>query len=69
MTEPPLSILLLRDGVPVDLDPRIEDMVLALVESQSKIIQHRSGCVELHFGLGGTDAKLIGTLGKWKVKG
>lgn len=63
-----LPILVLRDGVPVALDPRVEDMVLALVESQPKIIQHRSGCVELNFGLGGVEAFLREKLGRWKVK-
>ena len=76
MSVPPLSraqvsalILVLRNGIPVDLDPRIEDMVLALLESQEKIVQHRSGCVELHYGIGGTDAKITGALGRFKAKG
>ena len=76
MSVPPLSrtpvsdlILVLRNGIPVDLDPRVEDMVLALVESQEKIIQHRSGCVELHYGIGGTDARLTWALGRYKAKG
>jgi hypothetical protein len=62
-----LPILVLRNGVPVKLDPCIEDMIRALVESQAQITQHQSGCVELHFGLSGTQAFLREKLGKWKT--
>lgn len=67
MIESQTPIIVLRDGVPVRLDVRIEEMVIALLESQDDIIAHQSGYVELHFGMGGVQGFLRKKLGKWKV--
>lgn len=66
MTEP-APLIVIRDGVPVHLTPRIAEMVIAVVESQAAIVEHQSGCVELHFGLSGVQGFLREKLGKWKV--